>query len=168
MILSLIAAMDQNQGIGIDNKLPWHLPADLNWFMNITMGHHLLVGRKTYQSIGGPLPGRKMIILTRSQVFSAENNLVCSSVQGALDLARESGENELFVIGGADIYLQTLPLADHLYLTRVQASMEVDAYFPELNEEQWFLVCEQERPADKKNPFDLTFQHLVRKRTLNS
>jgi dihydrofolate reductase len=167
MIISLIAAMEQNRGIGLNNQLPWHLPADLSWFKKITMGHYLLVGRKTYQSIGRPLPGRKMIILTRSQDFSTDNSLICGSVEQALDLARESGENELFVIGGEDIYLQTLPLADHLYLTRVHAKLEVDAYFPEVNEEDWFVVCEQERPADQKNLFTVTFQLLTRKRSPN-
>jgi dihydrofolate reductase len=168
MILSLIAALDQNQGIGIDNQLPWHLPADLSWFKQVTMGHHLLVGRKTYQSIGKPLPGRVMIVLTRNSGFQVEGSLLSTSLSEAMQIARESGEKELFVIGGAEIYRQSLPLADHLYLTRVHASFPADAFFPEIKDEEWNLICEQYRPADADNEFDMTFTHLARKKRIET
>jgi dihydrofolate reductase len=166
MILSLIAAMDLNQGIGIDNQLPWHLPADLRWFKKVTMGHHLIVGRKTYQSIGKPLPGRVMIVLSRNPGFQVEGSLLGSSLSEALQIASEAGENEAFVIGGAEIYRQSLPLADHLYLSKIHASLPADAFFPEIAHEDWNPICEQHRPADEENEFDMTFLHLSRKKRI--
>ncbi len=163
MIVSLIAAMDRNGGIGIDNRLPWRLPADLKRFRELTTGHHLLVGRRTFESIGRALPGRQMIILTRDAGYRREDCLTAASIPEALALARSRGETELFIGGGAEIYRQTLALADRLYLTRIEAAVEADAFFPAWDETRWI---ERERlchPADEKNPFPFTFLLLERK-----
>ncbi|HEX6864402.1 MAG TPA: dihydrofolate reductase, partial [Thermoanaerobaculia bacterium] len=114
MKISLIAALARNRVIGRDNRLPWRLPPDLRRFKQLTMGHTLLVGRKTFESIGRPLPGRSMLVVSRQEGYSPEGVRVARSVQEALDLARAGGETELFVAGGAEIYRQTLPVADRL------------------------------------------------------
>ncbi len=162
MIISLLAALDIRRGIGIKNQLPWRLSADLKNFRELTMGHHLIVGRKTYESIGKPLPGRLMIIVTRDRSFQAEGCFVRHNVEEAISLARQRGESEVFVCGGAEIYAQTLGLADKLYLTLVDAEVAADTFFPEFAEKDW---CEQEQvfhPADEKNQFPFTFKVLVR------
>jgi len=165
MIISIIAAVDEGGGIGIKNKIPWHLPADLKRFKTITMGHHLVMGRKTYQSIGTPLPGRKMIVLSRSPDLILEECSLASSFQTALQLARDAGEKEVFIVGGAEVYSQALPLADHIYLTRVHCRQEADTYFPNLNNADWTGICSQFHPGDEKNPYPHTFIHYIRSRS---
>lgn len=165
MILSIIAAVDQKGGIGLKNQIPWHLPGDLIRFKKITLGHHLILGRKTYQSIGNPLPGRTMIVLSSNPDFSLQGSLTASSLLEALELARSREEKEVFVIGGGEIYRQALPLADRMYLTRVHASQQADTWFPDWNQEDWEMICSQEVPADKDNPYRSTFQYLVRKKS---
>ncbi|HMV49084.1 MAG TPA: dihydrofolate reductase [Blastocatellia bacterium] len=162
MIISLLAALDRRRGIGINNQLPWRLSADLKNFRALTLGHHLVVGRKTYESIGKPLPGRQMIVVTRDRDFQVEDCFIRHSIEEAISLARQRGENEVFVCGGAEIYAQTIGLADRLYLTLVDAEVEADTFFPEFDEKDW---CEQElvfHPADEKNQFPFTFKVLVR------
>src|SRR6266508_3978896 len=122
--------MDRKRGIGVDNKLPWRLSADLKRFRELTMGHHVIVGRKTFESIGKPLPGRQMIVVTHNSEFKAEGCIIAASVQAALTVAQERGETEVFVIGGAEIYSQTLEIADRLYLTQVHAHVTADTFFP--------------------------------------
>lgn len=168
MRISLIVALDRRRGIGRDNQLPWRLPADLKRFRELTTGHHLITGRKTYESIGKPLPNRTMIIVTRQADFQAANGsescLVAHSVEAALELAQARGETEVFVIGGAEIYAQTLNLADRLYLTLVEAEVAADAFFPTYDANDW---SEQEtifHAADEKHPFAFTFKTLARKR----
>ena len=163
MIISIIAAMDENRGIGMNNQLPWHLPADLIRFKRLTMGHHMLVGRKTFQSIGSPLPGRQMVILTRNQDFQAPGCLRAASLEEGLSLARDAGEKEIFVIGGSEVYQEALPMADHLYLTVVHKKAEVDTFFPEFDEAEWLEVCSQDVSADEKNSLPTTFKHFVRR-----
>jgi len=163
MILSIIVAMEKNSGIGFENQIPWHLPADLARFKKLTMGHHLVVGRKTYESIGSILPGRQMIVLSRNPDFEASGCLRAVSLNEAISLAEEAGEDELFIIGGAEIYQEALPLTDHLYLTVVQAKTEADTFFPELEESDWSQICSQDIPADDKNSLPTTFKHLIRK-----
>ena len=163
MILSIIAALDEGGGIGFENQIPWHLPGDLGRFKKLTMGHHLILGRKTYQSIGKPLPGRMMIVLSRNPDCTLAGSLVASSLQDALRIAREAGESEAFVIGGAEIYQEALPLADHLYLTVVHTNVEADTFFPEFKEIDWSLICTQDIPADEKNSLATTFKSFVRK-----
>lgn len=164
MIVSLIAALDRRRGIGKDNQLPWRLPADLKRFRELTTGHHLIVGRKTYESIGKPLPNRTMIIVTRQPDFQAEGNLVVDSIAAALALAETRGETEVFVIGGAEIYTQTLPVADRLYLTHVEAEVPADTFFPALAATDWQEVERNSHAADEKNQYAFTFVTLSRNR----
>ena len=133
--LSLIVAMAKNRVIGINNTLPWHLPADLKHFKALTMGHHIVMGRKTYESIGKPLPGRTSVVVTRNADYSAPGAVVVNSLAAAI--AACANDEEIFVIGGADIYTQALPLADTLYLTEIQQEVAGDAHFPEIDENVW-------------------------------
>jgi dihydrofolate reductase len=162
MRTSLIVAMARNRVIGRDNRLPWRLPADLRRFKELTMGHTLLVGRKTFESIGRPLPGRTMLVASRREGYAPKGVQVVRSVQEALEVAREGGETELFVAGGAEIYRQTLPVADRLYLTRIEEDVPGDAYFPEYDETEWRLVDREDfapshEPAEE-TPFAWSFQ----------
>jgi dihydrofolate reductase len=162
MIISLIAAMDEERGIGKDGQLPWHLSTDLRHFKEITMGHHLIMGRKTYQSIGNRLPGRTMIVLTRDRAFQADGCLVAHSLPEAFSLAEERGEEEVFVIGGASVFRETLPLADQLYLTRVHAEVDADTFFPALDLDSWDLASERHYEADALNQYPFTIRHYIR------
>ncbi len=161
MIVSLIAAMDKKRGIGIDNKLPWRLSADLRKFRELTMGHHIIVGRKTFESIGKPLPGRQIIIVTRNKNFRAEGCFVVNSVEEAIELARSKGESEVFVCGGAEIYAQSLDGADRLYLTLVDTEVSADTFFPEWNEDDWIEQESKNHSADAKNQYSFTFRVLI-------
>ena len=163
MILSIIAALDERRGLGFENQMPWHLPADLARFKKLTMGHHLILGRKTYQSIGKPLPGRKMIVLSRDPDYDLDGAQVVSSLQQALQITRDAGEKESFVIGGAEIYRLALPVADRMYLTYVHTVSQADVFFPEFEAENWFMICEQELQPDHDNPIGSTFTQLIRK-----
>lgn len=158
MKVSLIAAVARNRVIGRDNRLPWRLPADLRRFKELTMGHALLVGRKTFESIGRPLPGRDMIVVSRRPDYAPEGVRVAHGVQEALGLARESGESELFVAGGSEIYRQTLPVADRLHLTRIEEDVPGDAYFPEFDETEWRLVEREDHEPGEGIPFAWSFQ----------
>ncbi|MDQ3011132.1 MAG: dihydrofolate reductase [Acidobacteriota bacterium] len=161
-MISLIVAMDKKRGIGLGNQLPWRLSADLKRFRELTMGHHIIAGRKTFASIGKPLSGRQMIVVTRARNFHAEGCLVSHSLEEAIQTARARNESELFIIGGAEIYGQSFALADRIYLTLVDAEVEADTFFPEFDEHGW---CEREavfHPADEKNQFPFTFKLLVR------
>ena len=161
MPVSLIAAMAENRVIGRDNQLPWRLSADLQHFKALTMGKPIIMGRKTYESIGRPLPGRTNIVITRDSAFQAEGCEVVHSIEQALAAAR--GFEEVMVIGGAELYRQMLDHADRLYLTLVRAEVEGDALFPELGQ-QWHEVERESRKADDKNQFDYDFVILERSR----
>lgn len=132
MLISIIVAMDRNRCIGRDGRLPWSLPSDLQRFKQLTMGHSLLMGRKTYQSIGRALPGRTTYILSRTAGFSAEGCQTFTDIDAAVDAARAAGESELFVCGGAEIYRQTIPLCQRIYLTELEREVAGDAFFPEI------------------------------------
>jgi len=162
MKLSLIAAMDRNRVIGVDNTLPWHLPADLKYFKAVTMGKPILMGRKTYESIGRPLPGRENIILSRQSHFVARGCTVVCSLKKALAYAEELGAEELMVIGGAQLYASVLPMADRLYITQVDTEVEGDAFFPEINHCQWTELDWQQNTADDKNAYNYNFLTLER------
>ena len=162
MIISIIVAMDRNRGIGIDNKLPWRLPADLKRFRELTMGHHIIVGRKTYESIGRPLPGRRMIVVTRDLNYKAAGCDVAHSVEDAINLARERGESEVFICGGAEIYAQIIGVADRMYLTFVDAEVAADTFFPEFDEREWNERESFYQPADEKNQYAFTFKLMTR------
>ena len=163
MIISIIVAADEGDGIGLNKAIPWHLPSDLKRFKALTMGHHLVMGRRTYESIGSPLPGRKMIVLSRDPEFQAEGCQTARSLQESFQMAMDAGERELFVIGGAEVFSEALVIADHLYLTRVQCTLEADTTFPPFNEENWTLICEQFHPVDELNQFPQTFAHYIKK-----
>jgi dihydrofolate reductase len=164
MIVSIIAAMDRKRGIGVGNKLPWRLSADMKKFRELTMGHHIIVGRKTFESIGRPLPGRRMIVVTRDRNFKAEGCDIAHSVEDAIELARGRGESEVFICGGAEIYAQTIGVADRLYLTLVDAEIAADTFFPDFDESEWSERESFYLPADEKNQYPFTFRLLVRRR----
>ena len=161
MLVSIIAAMDRNRLIGSNNQLPWHLPADLAHFKQVTMGKPIIMGRKTYESIGRPLPGRTNIVLTRSANFRAEGVLTAHTLEQALDYV--SVEDEAMIIGGSTIYELALPRADRLYLTYVDSSSEGDAWFPEFDIERWRVVASEQHRADEKNSSDYRFVNYERK-----
>ena len=160
MTISIIAALGSNRAIGYQNQLPWRLPADLQRFKQLTMGHHILMGRKTFESIGRPLPGRTSIIITRQSDYKAKDCLIAHSLEEAIALAQSRGEQEAFVIGGADIYAQALPLADRMYLTWVEAEPEADAFFPVFDEKDWEQIEEVSFAADEKHSYAMKFVSL--------
>src|SRR3990172_12987577 len=162
MILSLVAAVDQKGGIGRDNRLPWHLSDDLKHFRRLTMGHHVLMGRKTYQSSQGKMPGRKLIVLTRTADFTASDAQIVSSLDGGIQLALDAGETELFVIGGAQVFAQALPIAQRLYYTEVHADANADSFFPQLDRAQWREISRQDFPAGPKNDYSFKILNLER------
>ena len=155
-VLSLIAAMDNNRLIGNENDLPWRLPADLQHFKSITMGKPIIMGRLTHESIGRPLPGRQNIVITRQRDYVAEGCEVVQSAAAALAVAGEVSEN--MVIGGSEIYTLFLPLANRIYLTRVLADVQGDAYFPALDADEWNMSDHEQREADEYNAFDFSFE----------
>ncbi len=157
MRVSLIVAVADNGVIGDRGRLPWHLSADLKRFKALTMGHHLIVGRKTFAAIGRALPGRRTIVVSRGRPELPDGVALAPSLEAALEAARAAGESEAFVAGGAQIYRQALPLGDRLYLTRVHATPEGDAFFPAWDESAWRLVERQEGMADERSPLPHTF-----------
>ncbi len=163
MIISLIVAMDEKGAIGKNNRLPWHLSNDLKRFKTLTMGHHIIMGRKTYESIGRPLPGRTNIVITRNLEYDVDGCLVTHSLEEALEIARDRGENEVFVTGGRQLFAQALDLADRIYLTRVHTEVPADVYFPEFDEEEWIEKESIHYDAAEKNDFAFTTKVLVRK-----
>jgi dihydrofolate reductase len=134
-IINVIAAMAQNRVIGINNTLPWRLPADLQHFKALTMGHHLIMGRKTYESIGKPLPGRITVIVTRNPEYHVEGCVIATSLDAAITACGD--DPEIFFVGGAELYAQILPRADRLYLTEIQAEYDGDAHFPAFDRALW-------------------------------
>lgn len=162
MQISLIAAMTTQRVIGRDGSMPWHLPADLAWFKQQTLGKPVIMGRKTWQSIGRPLPGRCNIVLSR-QPGDDDRVRWATSLAQALQLAREQGAAEAMIIGGAEIYRQALPCADRLYLTEIDAQLQGDTFFPSLTEQDWHPVFSQTREADERNPYRCRFVILHRR-----
>lgn len=159
---SIVVARADNGVIGRDNQLPWHLPADLRHFKQLTSGHPIIMGRRTYESIGRPLPNRRNIVVTRQLDWQAEGVETAHSVLGALELARESDE-EVFVIGGAEIYRAALPAVDVVYLTEVHAAPEGDAVLPEFSPEAWREESRQRHEADDKHAHAFSFVTLRRR-----
>jgi len=170
MRVSIVVAMDEKNGIGKDHRVPWKLSKDLQNFKKITLGHPIIMGRKTYDSIGRPLPGRMTIIITRQPEYqpplaAPENCLVIFSLDEALTVARKYNEEEAFIIGGGQIYAQALPLTDRIYLTRVRASFGCDVFFPEIDLSQWIEIESKDHPADVDNQVSFTYQVLDRIRS---
>jgi dihydrofolate reductase len=160
--ISLVAAVADNGVIGADGGMPWHLPADLAHFKQLTMGKPVLMGRLTWESIGKPLPGRLNLVLTRDHAWQAEGAHRVASLDDALRTAQRAGATELMVIGGAEVYRQALPRARRIYMTRVHAEPWGDTLFPELEPGDWDEVARRERLSDERNPWDLTFVVLER------
>ena len=158
IILSLLVATDENNVIGKDNKLPWHLPNDLKYFKNLTWAMPILMGRKTFDSIGKPLPGRKSIVITRSKDWKHEGVEVVHSIEEAFEKAKQAGVKEIFVIGGAEIFKTSFDQAFRIYRTLIHHSFKGDVYFPELKQTDWELVSKRNCSADEKNLFAHTFQ----------
>ena len=154
-MLTIIAAIGKNGELGKDNDLIWHLPNDLRRFKKITAGHHVIMGRKTFESLGKPLPNRTNIVISRNKTYTAEGCIVVNSLQEAIDAAQED-ENP-FILGGAQIYKQALEIADVLDLTRVDASLEADAFFPEIDLEKWKEVTREEHQKDEKHQYNYSF-----------
>ncbi len=154
-MISLLVAMDNNRLIGKDNDLPWHLPADLAYFKRVTMGHSIVMGRKTFDSIGRPLPGRENIIITRNTDYKADWCKVIHSIEEVLEMNQE--DKELFIIGGAEIFKEVLPHADRLYITEIDAVFEGDTFFPAFPLSEWQKTFSEEGPRDEKNPYDYKF-----------
>ncbi len=157
----MIVAAAENGVIGRNNALPWHLPEDLRYFKRVTMGKPIVMGRKTFESIGRPLPGRTNIVVTRSPDWRAEGVRVVHSLEQALELAADialiDGAEEVMVVGGADIYRTAIPRASRLYLTQVHATVEGDAFLPEIDWRQWREVSRQSFAAGGANPYDYSF-----------
>jgi dihydrofolate reductase len=162
--VSLVVAVADNGVIGAEGGMPWHLPADLAHFKQLTVGKPVLMGRLTWEAIGKPLPDRLNLVLTRKLDWHADGARRVPSFIEALRVAREAGAQELMVIGGAEVYRQALPSAGRIYLTRVHAEPWGDTLFPELDPEEWHEVGRRERLSDERNPWDLTFVVLERRR----
>ncbi|UWH29119.1 type 3 dihydrofolate reductase [Aeromonas veronii] len=158
MKISMIAAMAHDRVIGKDNQMPWHLPADLAHFKRVTLGKPVLMGRKTFESIGRPLPGRRNLVISRNPGYQAEGIEVVGSVEAALALLAGSSVEELMVIGGGHLYAEMLPSADCLYLTRIDLAVEGDTRFPAFDDGQWQRIECESHPADEKNPHPYSFE----------
>jgi dihydrofolate reductase len=159
---SLVVAVARNGVIGRDNTLPWRLPSDLAHFKRVTMGHPVVMGRRTYESIGKPLPGRKNIVVTRNRAFHAPGCTVVSSLDEAWHAA--DGADEVSVIGGTTLFEETLPIADTIHLTEVEADVEGDTYFPPLDRSQWDEREVERHPADERNAYPIRILELTRRR----
>ena len=154
--------MAKNRVIGINNQLPWKLPADMKWFRQHTLGKAIIMGRKTFESFGGkPLPDRKNIVITQDENYHTDHAIVCHSIDEALKAAGNT--EEVLIIGGMSLYKQTLPIADRLYMTVVDADVEGDAWFPEFELNDWEILETHNHKADEKNAYDCEFTVLQRK-----
>lgn len=163
MTISFLVAAAENNVIGKDNKLPWHLPNDLKYFKNLTWGMPVVMGRKTFESFGKPLRGRRNIVITRNKDWKNDDVEVAASVEEATKLAAQSDVKEIFIIGGGEIFKSALPIAHRMYITRIHHSFDGDAYFPEVNEQEWQLVKNNDCAADEKNAYAHSFQVWERK-----
>jgi len=163
MIVSSIVAVSKNGVIGKDNDIPWNLPKDMRYFKRTTMNRHIIMGRKNFEAMGNPLPKRTNIILTRDPFYVSSSCLVAHSVEEGLSLAFDNGEEEAFIIGGAEIYAASMPYWDKFYITEIDAHIEGDVFFPEVDYTEWNLVSQEEYKKDEKNPYDFIFKVYERK-----
>ena len=168
MIISLVVAASDNNVIGKNNQLLWHLPKDMKFFKNVTWAMPVVMGRKTFESMGSkPLSGRKNIVITRKTGWHAEGVLVVNSVDAAAALAEGLNYKEIFIIGGGEIYLIAFERANKIYMTRVHAELEGDTYFPVIEKNDWTLVSKTDNPADEKHGYGFSFQLWERKQLTN-
>ncbi|QCJ43185.1 dihydrofolate reductase [Bacillus sp. S3] len=161
-MISFIVAMDENRAIGKNNQLPWHLPEDLKFFKRVTMGHPIAMGRKTHESIGRVLPGRENIIITRQSGYTCEGCTVFNSVDEFVKYCRKQ-DDEIFVIGGAEIFNETFPFVDRLYITFIYETFDGDTFFPEFTLDDWELSSSEKGIRDEKNPYNYEFKLYERK-----
>ena len=162
MIISMIVAMSENRVIGRDGDLPWRLTADMRRFRTLTMDHHLILGRRTYESLDGPLPGRKVVVVSRSMEFPPAGAALVRSIAEGLDLARGAGEREVFIGGGQGIYSEAISVANRIYLTLVHTQIEGDAYFPKYDRGTWKEAWTESFPGDEMNQYPYSFKILER------
>ena len=155
-IISFVLAAGRNDVIGKANGLPWHLPADLRYFKKVTLGHPIIMGRKTFDSVGKALPGRLNVVVTRSESFAPEGVIVLRSIEEALE--RDYACDEVFVVGGSEIFRQAMPRANRIYLTRIDHDFEGDTYFPKMNPDEWKLVSREAHEPDEKNKWPYAFE----------
>lgn len=163
MTISLVVAAAENNAIGRDNKLLWHLPNDLKYFKNLTWAFPVIMGRKTFESFGKPLPGRRNIVITSQSSFSSNGVRYVGSLEEAVMEAQHSDVREIFVIGGGQIYREAMDVASRIYITRVHASPEGDTFFPKIDEQKWALVKAEDHSADEKHQYPYSFQLWERK-----
>lgn len=163
MIISLIVAVSANNVIGKENKLPWYLPNDLKYFKNTTWAMPIIMGRKTYESIGKPLPGRTNIVISRNTAWNADGTFSVQTLDQAIELSNQLQVKELFIIGGAEIFNTSLPLAKRIYLTRIHQDFDGDVFFPNVNEENWKMISNRDCQPDEKNAYAHSFQVWERK-----
>lgn len=160
-MITLIAAAAENNALGKDNAMLWHLPDDFKRFKEITTGHYIIMGRKTFESFPKPLPNRTHIIITRQKGYTQEGCIVVDSMENAIAACPK--DEDIFIIGGGEIYNLGMPFADIIELTRVHESFEADAFFPEINRNEWELISEEYHPTDEKHKVDFSFQTFARK-----
>ncbi len=163
MTVSLVVAAAENNAIGKNNQLLWHLPNDLKFFKNITWGMVVVMGRRTYESVNKPLPGRVNIVITRQADWKAEGTITAADIKDALKKAEATNCKEILVIGGGEIYKQAMPVADKIYITRVHATLEGDTFFPEINEAEWKLTSNDDFEKDEKHQYSYSFQTWEKK-----
>jgi dihydrofolate reductase len=157
MIISQIVAASLNNVIGVNKGLPWHMPADMAYFKNKTWGHHIVTGRRNYEAEGQALSGRVNIILTRNHNYSIKDGIVVHNLEDAIEIAGKAGEDELFIVGGEEIYKLAMPVTDRIYLTRIKANFDGDTFYPEINTQKWKEISRIENKKDKRNPYDFDF-----------
>lgn len=162
MLISLIAAASENNVLGKDQDMVWHLPDDFKFFKGQTEGHHIIMGRKTFSYFDRPLPNRTSIVITRNENYTANGAIITHTIDSAIEIARQAGEEEAFVIGGGEIYSQTLDKADYIYLTRVHARLEGDAFFPEFDEDKWKIISEEYHEKDERHDYPFTIYIMER------
>lgn len=157
-VVSLIVAASTNNAIGKNNQLLWHLPQDLRFFKNTTWGFPVVMGRKTFESVNKPLPGRTNIVVTSNPVWQAENVVSALNLEEGLKKAGETNSNQIFIIGGGEIYKQAMEIADNIYLTRVHTEIDGDVFFPVIDKTKWELISYRDYDADEKHAYDYSFQ----------
>lgn len=158
MTISLVVAAATNNAIGKDGKMPWHLPNDMKHFKNVTWGMPVVMGRKTFESLGKVLPGRKNIVISRQPDLKIDGTVTVKTIEDALFVAKQTDALEVMVIGGGEIYKTLFDKAKRIYLTRVEAEPEADTFFPSLNPKEWYLVSQKNQEADEKNDYNYSFQ----------
>ena len=156
MIVSSIVAVSKNRVIGKENGMPWHLPKDMRFFKRTTLNHHVIMGRKNFEAMGNPLPKRTNIILTRDPYYISSSSLVVHSIEEALTIAFDNGEEEVFIIGGGEIYKDSMDYWDRLYSTEIDQDVEGDVFFTDPDYDEWDLVSEKNHEKDEENPFDFS------------